>query len=334
MMAFTATLAALLIGQVAAAEPPPPVLAPYIRKGRFDPGDYGWMRGRFDDATPEQKAASDAIHAWLDRCHARGLAQSRAELAALGVRDAKLAFVSSRDTLCNAVATTSYGIDTRSFAAFQRDVAVAQPIAESFLFAVELAIEAGRPRDASLATRLIARTQGEQMLRLGMNWGEASVTGAPTLTPGVKAIVMSRIWIAAAERDAENTAWLKEVVEKEGWPSVSKVGEPASRDAWLLVQHADADPPFQLKALRLIEPLVAKGDVSKRDYAYLYDRVMLKIAGTQRYGTQVECRAGKRVPQALDGSAPIATLRASADLEPIADYLASMDKNYGPCPPQ
>ena len=331
-MVLAAMLAAVALGQAAPSEPPPAVLAPYIRKGRFDPGDYGWMRGRFDDATPEQKAESAAIHAWLERCHVRGLAQSRTELAALGVREAKLDRVASRHLLCNAVATTPYQIDTRSFASFERDVAVARPIAESFLFAVDLAEEAGRPRNENLTTRLIARTQSEQMLRGAMNWREASAAGAPSLSPGVKAIVMSRIWIAATERDAANTAWLKDVVEKEGWPGLSKVGEAASREAWLLVQHADADPPFQLKALRLMEPLLAKGDVSKRDYAYLYDRVMLKIVGTQRYGTQAECKGGKRVPQPLDGSGAVDTLRKSVDLEPIAAYLASMDKNYGACP--
>ena len=79
-------------------------------------------------------------------------------------------------------------------------------------------------------------------------------------------------------------------------------------------------------------PRLAKGDGPTRDYGHLSDRVMLKIVGTQRYGTQAECKGGKRVPQPLDGSGAVDTLRKSVDLEPIAAYLASMDKNYGACP--
>jgi hypothetical protein len=35
-----------------------------------------------------------------------------------------------------------------------------------------------------------------------------------------------------------------------------------------------------------MEPLVAQGEVTKQNYAYLYDRIMLKLAGKQRYATQ------------------------------------------------
>jgi beta-glucosidase len=51
-----------------------------------------------------------------------------------------------------------------------------------------------------------------------------------------------------------------------------------------LVQHADDDPVFQLKMLRLMEPLAAGGQVSPRNYALLYDRVMLQMVGTLHDG--------------------------------------------------
>lgn len=119
-----------------------------------------------------------------------------------------------------------------------------------------------------------------------------------------------------------------------GWPKISTVGEEASRSAWLLVQHADADPPFQLRALRLMEPLVASGEVSKSDYAYLYDRVMLKIAGKQRYGTQATCRGGNRVPQPLESESSVDSRRAEVGLPPISEYLALMQNQFGNCPPE
>ena len=43
-----------------AAEPPPPptALEPYIKDGRYDPGDYGWIKGRFQDATAAEALAA------------------------------------------------------------------------------------------------------------------------------------------------------------------------------------------------------------------------------------------------------------------------------------
>jgi hypothetical protein len=45
--------------------------------------------------------------------------------------------------------------------------------------------------------------------------------------------------------DAENLPWLKQVVADIGWPGASAVGEDGAHAAWLLVQHAAADPKFQ-----------------------------------------------------------------------------------------
>ncbi len=50
---------------------------------------------------------------------------------------------------------------------------------------------------------------------------------------------------------------------------------------------------------------------------------MLKLTGKQRYGTQVTCIDGERVPQPLDESGAIDELRAGIGLPPLAGYLAS-----------
>ena len=59
---------------------------------------------------------------------------------------------------------------------------------------------------------------------------------------------------------------------------------------------------------------------------------MLKITGKQRYGTQVTCAAGMRVPQPLEDEAQLASRRASVNLQPIGDYLKFMDEHSGNCP--
>ena len=319
---------------VAAAVPPPPLaLEPYIRDGRFDPGDYGWMRGRLPDASAADKAASAAIGRWLDSCHEAGLAETRAELREMGIADPKLERSAMRDPLCAQVAHAPSGLQARTWAEFQQAIGAARPVAETYLMAVRLAERIGGPRGPSLADALLARSLGEQMLRAGLSWGEGDMKDAPALAPDAAAIVRTRIGAAMTRLDRANTEWLKGVVAKQGWPKISEVGERASQQAWLLVQHADADPAFQLQALRLMEPLTAAGEVSKRNHAYLHDRVMLKLAGKQRYATQAMCRGGKRLPQPLEDEAAVARLRAEAGLDPLPGYLAQLDATFGACAP-
>jgi hypothetical protein len=46
--------------------------------------------------------------------------------------------------------------------------------------------------------------------------------------------------------DMENLTWLKKLVKDNGIPTVAQVGESGVHWTWLLVQHADDDPQFQM----------------------------------------------------------------------------------------
>lgn len=98
-----------------------------------------------------------------------------------------------------------------------------------------------------------------------------------------QAMRMSGAW--DAEVDQRNTARMKEVVEAFGWPIISKFGERVVHAAWLLVQHADADPVFQEEVLSLMKAL-PDGEVLKQDIAYLEDRVRVNTGRPTLYGTQ------------------------------------------------
>jgi hypothetical protein len=319
----------------AATEPPPPpaALEPYIKDGRYDPGDYGWIKGRFQDATAEEAEAFRAIMDWSGQCRAAAIAELREQLAAEGFAHATVENIFPGPLLCRAVASQPQIADNSSFAAFERELAAVRPLADTFLAAVELAEQSSQPmvRSEDLARFLHTRTIGEQMLRRALFWGPDMPAMAPTLSATGKAIAQSRLGLAMSARDFANTEWLKAVVAEHGWPTISAVGEEASNNAWLLVQHADADPLFQLRALRLMEPLVAQGEVSKQNYAYLYDRIMLKLSGKQRYGTQAECRGGRLVPQALEDDAAVNRLRQEVGLGTVEEYMAVMNERSGPC---
>jgi hypothetical protein len=328
------SLAVALCGLVlcAADYPPPPAqLEPYIKDGRFDPGDYGWLRGRFQDATPEEASAFEAVTRWMNECRTAATAELREQLTAEGFPDASLEGMWSGPLLCRAVASQPFVTDNSSFAAFAREVAVAEPIARAYLAAVRAAEETARPRSPELARQIEHRAIAEQAVRKGLTWVWAVDSDFPELSPLGRAIFQSRIGLAMGEYDDANTQWLKGVVAERGWPKISDVGEHASMNAWLLVQHADADPVFQVRALRLMEPLVAQGEVSKQNYAYLYDRVMLKLAGKQRYGTQMHCRDERLVPQPLEDEATVNRLRAEMGLGTVEEYAVGMNERSRSC---
>jgi hypothetical protein len=124
------------------------------------------------------------------------------------------------------------------------------------------------------------------------------------------------------EADAENLPWLQAVIAERGWPGASVVGTDGANGAWLLVQHADADPAFQRRCLGLLAAAVEAGEATKRQLAYLTDRVLLAEGKQQEYGTQVTARGGRWVPRNLRDPDGVDARRAAAGLGTIAGYLS------------
>ncbi|MES2443146.1 MAG: hypothetical protein V4574_09975 [Pseudomonadota bacterium] len=174
---------------LAAADPPapPPVLAPYLHDGTFDPGDYRWARGRFDDAGPAEKAEFETVATWLRACTESGVKQAQSELAAMGVHESKIEHPSMRDPVCAQVASIAFAGSAHSFPEFQRAVAEARPLADTYLFAVAMAEKAAQPYDDTLAARIQARPLGEQMLRNAASWGQGEAGAAPAVSPEARA---------------------------------------------------------------------------------------------------------------------------------------------------
>jgi len=129
--------------------------------------------------------------------------------------------------------------------------------------------------------------------------------------------------------DADNTAWLKQLVDKQGWPTISQVGKPGAAAAWILVQHADADPKFQRRCLDLMTAL-AQDEVLADKLAYLTDRVRLAEGQKQLYGTQVIVSEGRYQPRPIEDEAQVDQRRAKVGLEPLSEYLRSIEAFYGP----
>ena len=158
--------------------------------------------------------------------------------------------------------------------------------------------------DAPLRRELLARVAKDQAAR-------DAVTG-PTDEAGLARM---------REVDRENTAFLKEAVAKHGWPGKRVVGVDGANAAWLLAQHAD-DLAFQKECLEKMEPLVAAGEVTAKDYAHLWDRVAVAEGRPQRWGTQFD---GDE-PAPIEDPANVDARRKAVGLPTLAEYKELLRK--------
>ena len=122
--------------------------------------------------------------------------------------------------------------------------------------------------------------------------------------------------------DHETTTRMKEVVAKYGWPSKRVVGSDGANAAWLLVQHADAELAFQKECLVKMEPLVKTGEVTGKDYAYLFDRVAVGEGKAQRYGTQLD--GDDFAP--IEDSKNVDARRKAMGMSTLAEYKETVKK--------
>ena len=154
-----------------------------------------------------------------------------------------------------------------------------------------------------LQSQLLRRTKADQEARdawvqLLKDNGSNGLVNTAALSKEQR-VEFERVQAKLKAVDAENTKWLKGVVEKHGWPTNTLVGTDGADAAWLLAQHADADPKFQRYCLDLMAKL-PKNEVSQTKLAYLTDRVLLAEGKKQLYGTQFISVDGKWKPRPLE----------------------------------
>jgi hypothetical protein len=181
--------------------------------------------------------------------------------------------------------------------------------------------------DPKLRKYLLARTAEDQETR--KQW--IRLMGRPAQSEDAK----KQIDLAIArlkEVDRKNLAWMKEVVNRLGWPGKTLVGADGVQAAWLLVQHADSDVAFQKRCLVLIVAAVKKGEATPENMAYLTDRVRVAEKKKQVYGTQFHDVDGRQQPYPIEDEANLDRRRNEAGLLPMAEYRKLIDEIYGPKP--
>lgn len=123
------------------------------------------------------------------------------------------------------------------------------------------------------------------------------------------------------EIDHQNTTRMKEIVKQYGWPGKSLVGKDGAHAAWILVQHAAHDRPFQKQCLELLKAAVKNGEATGEELAYLTDRVLVSEKKKQVYGTQLLLVEGKFQPHPIENAADVDKRRKEVGLSSLANYL-------------
>jgi len=122
-----------------------------------------------------------------------------------------------------------------------------------------------------------------------------------TLSPDERPAAQGAAWADINARDLADQKALTAMMPVTGWFTSPPYSGKAVDAAFLIVQHAGNDPDLMRGVLKRMEPLVKTGQARGESYALLYDRVSLNFDHKpQRYGSQVECKAGRWQPQNLE----------------------------------
>jgi hypothetical protein len=181
--------------------------------------------------------------------------------------------------------------------------------------------EGRRARDEALRKELLRRMQVDQDARKAL-----AVLLQGRKVPDPKALAETNPAAVGRMRqvDRDNTEYLKAVLDRRGWPGKSLVGADGANAAWLLVQHADHDRPFQKRCLALLREAVKKGEATGQQLAYLTDRLRVAEKKGQVYGTQLVVVSGKFQPAPIEDAANVDRRRKEVGLPPLAEYLRSV----------
>ena len=322
-----------LMGATAATPPPvalPSILSTRIFDGHFQPGDYAWVRGAFPEATSTQVADWRSVQAFVQSCRGLVPADRRLELTKLGINPPADYWKGYADDVCAETAiaeSTTRGFET--WDKYQAAMREALPVYDALAFAAEQTRKSSPLKAGAIRDQLVSITASDQILRMGIAWNSGGEGEKPRISSSAQKIVVTLLARPARAFDHANTLLLKEIVRKSGWPKISAVGPVAASHAWMVAQHSDDDPAFQVYALKLMQPLLESGEVSRSDFALLYDRVMLPLTGRQKYGTQFTCRDGEWAPEPTDNLPKLDQLRASMGLSTINEYKKQLISLYG-----
>ena len=121
------------------------------------------------------------------------------------------------------------------------------------------------------------------------------------------------------ERNAQR---LRRVIESVGWPGTDLVGADGADAAWLILQHAIAQPDLLRRALPLLETAARNGRAAPVHAAMLEDRIRFFEGRPQHYATQLDWDAeGNLSPGEVEDPQRLAERRRAVGLPPLEERI-------------
>ena len=333
---LTAVAALLTLTAQALADPTGPALGAALASGQIDPTafDFGALRYAPGQTLPFLAAETGAQLA-IAKAHGKPNWQ---------------AVITGRVCLTPAERMTVAGFDSALLAPDPARWATEKAAAEAAYAryaAARDAVVAGQPspypefKPDEAAIAVAARAKQPELQALYRHatedqiWRHAIVFGAPkAYADGVDKA--GAIWLNArltddgCAIDAAGALWLKQTLDTILWFDIKTYGKDADKAAWLIAEHADANPDIQLLALERMGASVVDHQSNAANFAYLWDRVALNTGRPQRYGTQMHCAAGAWTPiSPIEDLSKLDERRRGAGLAPEADYARSGAKVCG-----
>jgi hypothetical protein len=172
----------------------------------------------------------------------------------------------------------------------------------------------GPGTDAALRATLLAMGDKDQDAR-GIVHGQPKNSGKLEMARNL------------AEIDAGLTARLKEIVAKEGWPTIALVGIDASNAAMTILTHT-RDHAWQLALLPQLEELADTGKIDGSALALVVDKELVSEGRLQRYGTQFKYVDGAMAMFGVEDAAGLDVRRATLFLPPMDAYKQLLMQMY------
>lgn len=180
-----------------------------------------------------------------------------------------------------------------------------------------------KPLNGNLISRLDSLKKADQVWRIESTKLQ---NGNPITTNLNKDQISEKM----GQVDSSNYHELKEIVEQFGFPGYDLVGQEGTGSFWLLIQHQDEHPDFQIFVLDLMEKEVKNENASKANFAYLTDRVKVNTQKEQVYGTQMELNEDETSYQPKKCIDPqnLNQRRLKMRLPPIEEYIQIMNSRF------
>ncbi|MCC8364399.1 hypothetical protein LK996_15105 [Lysobacter sp. A6] len=131
----------------------------------------------------------------------------------------------------------------------------------------------------------------------------------------------------ALRTDRDNTAWMREVVAQCNWPKQSEVGKEGAMHAWLMAQHADMSPDFQVAAAAAMKEAVLAGEANGGALSRLVDRNRMQQKQPQAYALNPEVTPAKTLRFDIEDPANLDARRKEIGLAPFYCHAVEMSES-------